>query len=194
MKIKIEDGKAHVYTPYHTDFVSKIKKIGSAKWDSYDRCWIVDETEVDVVRGIMEEIWGESDIPSASEKVAIKVTFNEEASSWRDSVYLFGIVVARATGRDSGARIGHNATLISGDIGSGGSRSNWETIIKKDTVIKLRNVPKEALSKKPEYNVTVEIIEEEKIDVVKLKEEKEKLLSRLDEINKLLEDLGGALS
>jgi hypothetical protein len=60
-------------------------------------------------------------------------------------------------------------------------------VIEAGTVIKVRNLPEAALNIKTEYDIEVERVEEEKIDRLALEQEKEKLLARLAEIEKLLE-------
>ena len=185
MKITIENERARIYTPYNAEFVSRIKNIGGRKWNASEKCWEVPKTEVNTVREYMLEIFGETDL-GTGERVTVKVTFNDDAVATCGSIVLFGKTVARATGRDSGARNGDDATLVFGKIGSGGSARYWTTEIDEGAVIKLRNVPKAALDIDTEYDVTVEILEEAEIDRNALIEERERLLARLEEINKLL--------
>lgn len=186
MEIRIENGMAKVFTPYNKDFVEKVKGIGGRKWDAASKCWMIPETEVEVVREYMMEVFGETDIPTAEEKVAVKVTFTDDAVAKCGSVVLFGKTIARAFGRDSGAKVGEDVTLISGAVGSGGSARNWTTVIEAGTVVKARNVSRTALTRETEYSVEVEEIKEAGIDRAALEEEKEKLIARLAEIERLL--------
>lgn len=186
MQITVENGMAKVFTPYNTDFVSKIKNIGGRRWDSVERCWMVPETEIGTVREYMQAVFGETDLPDDSEKVTVKVMFNRDTYEYRSGITLFGKEIARAFGRDSGARVGDDVTLISGRVKSGGSMKNWTTDIDHDTVMKIRNVSKAALDLPTNYDVTVEVIEDAEIDRKALEEEKAKLLARLAEIEKLL--------
>jgi len=55
----------------------------------------------------------------------------------RYSVDFMGVKVAVAFNRDSGARVGYNARLISGDIDSGGSRANWYCSVSQGAVFEL---------------------------------------------------------
>ena len=181
-----ENGMAKVFTPYNSDFVAKIKKIGGRKWNSAEKCWEVPETEIDTVREYMMAVYGETDKADDSEKVTVKVTFNESEWAVCDSLFLFGKAIARATGRDSGAKVGDDVTVLSGKLTSGGSARNWQTRAEDGTVIKVRNVPMAALANTNGMNVTVEIIEEKEIDRAALIAEKEKILARLAEIEKLL--------
>ena len=186
MKITVENGMAKVFTPYNATFVAKIKNIGGRKWNADERCWSVPEAEIETVRQYMMDVYGETDIPDETERVTVKVTFLEDAEALCDSVNLFGKNVARATGRDSGAKVENDVTLIDGKIRSGGSARYWKTIVEKGTIVKVRNVPKSALGIATEYEVEVEEISTPGIDRAALIAEKEKLMARLAEIEKLL--------
>lgn len=185
MKITIEAGKAKIFTQYNAEFIEKIKNIGGRRWNGADRCWEVPESEIETVRQYMTEVFGETD-QDEGERVTIKLTFNEDADAERNAVVIYGKTIARATGRDSGARVGDEATLISGSISSGGSMRNWRTTIKAGSVFKVRNIPKKALEMDTEYDITTEILQETGIDIESLLEERDRLIARLDEIGELL--------
>lgn len=53
------------------------------------------------------------------------------------AVVFMGEKVAVAFGRDSGAKVGWGARLISGDIDSGGSRGNWFCRVFEGTIFEL---------------------------------------------------------
>lgn len=187
MKIVVNNGFADIYTPYNADFVDKIKRIGGRRWNGENRCWTVPETEIDTVRQFMVDVYGESDLPDSSEYVDVRITFENDAySDYRSGIVMFGKTIARAWGRDSGAKVGDDVTIETGVCTSGGSRANWYTAIKADTVIKIRNLPKKALEKGCDYDVTIEVIKENGINKEALLAEKEKLVLRLSEIEKLL--------
>ena len=184
MKITIMDnGKAAIKTPYNADFVKKIKQIGGAKWDG--EAWIVPATEVDIVRGYMREVYGETDVPSG-DRVTVDVTFVETAYADRASIFLFGREVCRAHGRDSGAKVCEGVTILSGTIGSGGSRVNWDTRIEKGTVVRIRDLPREVLNMDVKYKIEYKVLDDKPIDREALEKEKTQLLARIAEIDKLL--------
>lgn len=69
---------------------------------------------------------------------------------------------------------------------SGGSVKNWESIVEKGSVVILSNVNKNIYEKEStEYDITVEVLETE-INKQELLSEKERLLKRVAEIDKLL--------
>lgn len=186
MEIKVNNGIARVYTPYNPDFVKAIKKIGGAKWDREKRCWAVPESAVDAAREIMKNVYGYNDnTPNETVKVRVKVI--NELNEWGSDVVLFGKVLSHATGRDSGARIGDDVVYIKGGATSGGSAKNWDSEVKAGSEIILSNVNKNLYDNaEPNEDIVVELITET-VDKAKLIEEKERLLKRIEEINKMLQ-------
>lgn len=182
MKIDIENGKAYVYTPYNQEFVKAIKKVGGAKWNG--EAWVVPEVAVSAVREIMLNIYGETDIDHGT-NVDIKITFLESFSKDKKGITLFGKTIATATGRNSGARIGDDVAFIKGSPYSGGSVKNWSTDIPKDSICMVYNVPQNMIESEDVEGLEVEIIRNE-ASIEDLKREKERLLLRIAEIDKLL--------
>lgn len=99
MEIKCSNGEAHVFTPYNKEFITRIKKIGGARWNSSLSCWIVPENCIGMVREFMQEIYGFSDV-SENETVNIKVIFNCTVEEKCSSIIMFGKTIARAFDRD----------------------------------------------------------------------------------------------
>ena len=169
------------------NFVQKIKKIRCAAWNG--SAWTVDADFVPAVREIAKSIYGYDDTEEV-EAVTLRITFMQDKEVYHDDIRLFGKTIASAYGRDSGAKLGKDAVLIKGNACSGGSVKNWRTIIVAESVILLNNVPRQMYEKKkgvydPE-EIKIEIVENDKIDINKLKEEKERLLKRIAEIDKVL--------
>ena len=183
-EIKIDDGKAKVFTPYNAEFVSRIKLLGG-RWNASKKCWTVSDFKVDDVRAAMRNIYGQDDSPVA-ETVDVILTFDKEVSEWHAPVTILGRTIATAWGRDSGARMGDEVMFLEGKPKSGGSVKNWYTEIPEGCVVKLPKLPKTAVTEceLPE-GVTMQVLGEE-IDRDALIAEKEKLLARLAEIEKLV--------
>lgn len=183
-EIKVNDGKAFVYTPYNAEFVSKIKLLGG-RWNPSEKCWTVAEFKVDDVRSTMRSIYGRDDQPVA-ETVDVILTFTAEVSEWHAPVTILGRTIATAWGRDSGARMGDEVMFLEGKPESGGSVKNWHTIVPSGSVVKLPQLPKTATEECELPNgVTMQIIGGD-IDRDALIAEKEKLLARLAEIDAIL--------
>lgn len=186
MKITVKEGKAYISTPYNKDFVAKIKQIGGAKWNAESRCWMIPESEIDTARKYMQEVYGETDLPAEGERVTVDVTFLQTEWEVCESISLFGKVVVRAWGRDSGAKVCEDVTLVDGRIGSGGSVKNWRTTIYEGAVLRIRNIPRAALQIENPYHIKVEEVQKDGIDREALMIEREKLMARLAEIEALL--------
>lgn len=189
MKIEIENGKAKLFTPYNPIFVSKIKGIGSAKWNRDDKCWTVPEDNIEEAREIMRSAYGAAD-DDVAETVKVKVTVLE--CVWADCrpYTLMGKVLSKAYGRDSDAKPGEDVAYISGYCRSGGSAKNWESQVDKGSVIVLNNVNKTLYEKyleSPSEDLKVELMESKK-NKEELLKEKTQLLERLEEIEKELNE------
>lgn len=182
MKIRIEDGRAHVYTPYNKDFVKAIKGIGGAKWNG--KAWVVPENTVDAVREIMQDVYGETDI-SVTDKVEIKITFTDDVFAHNSAVTMFGKTIAKAFSRDSGAKVGDDVAFIKGAPKSAGSAKNWGTEVPQGSACVVSNVPRAMLERELPENIEIEVLEQS-VDKKALAEERERLLARIAEIDKLL--------
>ena len=69
-------------------------------------------------------------------KIKLRITALED-NHRRFAVIFMNVKLAVAFGRDSGARVGYGARLISGDIGSGGSRVNWYCSVSEGAIFEL---------------------------------------------------------
>lgn len=188
MKIVIEYEQALLYTPYNADFVRRIKSIGGARWDAKNRVWRIPATAVDQARQIMREVYGECDLPDDIKRVTVKLTFGKDVIADQGPIIIWGKTIASAFSRDSGARIGQDVVFLKGEPNSGGSRNSWNTYIDAGSVVQVNNVPETMLSEALPDGVTYEIISDSATPSKEaLLAEKERLLSRLKEIEKMLE-------
>lgn len=187
IEVKIRDDKAMLYTPYNPEFVKRIKKFSDARWNSGEKCWTIDESNLDAARVIMKEIYGYAD-NEINEKVTLKIHVKESVSKKHGDVILFGKILSHATGRDSGARSGSDVAYINGSAYSGGSAKNWESVVSEDSKILLHNVNKnlyEEYLENPQEEYEIEVVTDS-IDSAALKQEKELLLKRIKEIDHVL--------
>lgn len=187
IEVKIRDDKAMLYTPYNPEFVKRIKKFSDARWNSGEKCWTIDESNLDAARVIMKEIYGYAD-NEINEKVTLKIHVKESVSKKHGDVILFGKILSHATGRDSGARSGSDVAYIHGSAYSDGSAKNWESVVSEDSEILLHNVNKnlyEEYLENPQEEYEIEVVTDN-IDSAALKQEKELLLKRIKEIDHVL--------
>lgn len=70
------------------------------------------------------------------ETIKLRITAKED-NCRKFAVIFMNKKVAVAFGRDSGAKIGYDARMISGNISSGGSRINWHCKVAAGSVFEL---------------------------------------------------------
>ena len=194
MNIRIENtGKISLlYTPYNAEFVAAVKNIGGARWNREYRAWAIPTDAVEQAREIMRRVYGACDLPEHQPMVSIRLTFDSDVSELRAPITIFGKTIASAQGRDSGARTGEDVAFTQGSPQSGGSVKNWRTVIPAGCVVILHNVPQGALDMPLPDGVSAEMIEQEQSKTALL-DEKDKLLARLAEIERLLKDQEGPI-
>lgn len=191
-KITIANGMAQIKTPYNANFVAKIKMVGGAKWDAEKRRWTVPETAVPAVREIMRNVYGRDDLIEG-ETVSVRLTFAETLERTTTSVIIMGHTISRAYGRDSGANPGDGVSFVRGECFSGGSMRNWSSGVKGGSVVIVDKVPVSLYEREKDNlprGVTCEIVENDcPTSRIQLEEEKSRLLARIAEIDKMLEQL-----
>lgn len=183
-EITIDNGRAKIYTPYNAEFVARIKLL-SGRWNASDRCWSVPESALEDVRDAMRAIYGRDDRPVA-DTVNVILRFGGSVNAHCSAVTLLGRTIARAWGRDSGAKPGDGVMFLEGEPDSSGSMRNWYTVVPQGCVVKLLDVPRAAIDQAelPE-SVTLEIVGAT-IDRAALEAEKARLLARIAEIDAAL--------
>lgn len=164
IRVEIKNGKANLYTPYNADFVKAVKTMGGARWDSTSRCWTISEDMLPQARKIMMYVYGYTD-EKQGETITVKATFAKDVWEECDSVVILGKTVARAYGRDTGAKPGEDVLFLEGAPTSGGSARHWCSIVPAGSVVTLYHVSKALYEAKKDSlpeGVTVEVIEEGK--------------------------------
>lgn len=129
--VKIEEkGRIKVVSPYNGILVSKFRNLrGQFK----DGAWFFDDTLEEYVKEALLQVFG-YDGTTIPDYCTLKITgFSKSATT--DAVLLFGRTIAKAYGRDSGAKLGDDIVLITGDCGSGGSVKNWSTYVSDATLL-----------------------------------------------------------
>jgi hypothetical protein len=96
------------------------------------------ENGVWIFPGFVADEVEELDYIYNSKEVIVELTAIEEIYASRDALQVAGYQIAKATGRDSGAKMSADVALISGKVSSGGSMKNWATIIDANSTIKMK--------------------------------------------------------
>lgn len=120
---------------YNSKLVTKCRDLGG-RWSAEADCW--------VFRDIVEDRVEQLDEIYNSPLIAIEITALSDIDGEKGPVTFCGYTIARAYGRDSGAKLGDGVSLMSGSIDSGGSVKNWKTSINEGAVFRLY-IPEELL-------------------------------------------------
>ena len=136
---EISDSRIAIASPYAPEFVAGIKRLGG-RWDPDGKVWIINSSERKEVEALLADVYGWMP-PHVAEMVGtqtIVITARHNIVARRDGIRVAGQTIARAHGRDSGARLGPGVVQVAGkDPLSGGSMKNWETIIPEGTRFRL---------------------------------------------------------
>lgn len=141
IKLEVEGGKVKTTSPYNSDFVTKARGLKGA-WG--DGKWAFNISVLEHVKNAMLECYGVTGEHPYETVVLIVKNLNDYAR--REGFELFGRSIAKAYGRDSGAKAQEDIFLVKGEFTSGGSVKNWQTVIKNAT-FEIHNFPKAALGR-----------------------------------------------
>lgn len=126
MKIhtRIENGKVFVTSPYNLCFVSKARNL-QGRWDN--GAWVFPEAIADHVKNAVRDCYG---VDGTSEyETCILLVRGYRGHQYTGGVELFGRPIAKAFGRDSGAKLSEGIIMLEGSAESGGSVKNWSTVV-----------------------------------------------------------------
>jgi hypothetical protein len=113
---------------YNLELTEKCRKLGGL-WDGVTSAW--------VFSGMVEDKVEELDYLYNSAFKSYEIKFDEETFADCGPIQLCGVVLAKATGRDSGVKHGERVAFIDGDFRSGGSAKNWCTIASEGAVLRV---------------------------------------------------------
>lgn len=189
MQIKTTPTAVLVTAPYNPAFIADAKRIGG-RWSA--PAWMFDIRDEDRVRELCMEHYGE-DGRAPTETKTVRVTFAQGLRGEQDAARFCGREIARARGRDTGARLGKGVVILDGKIGSGGSVKNWLTVVSEGTTVLIRDVPApmvermlaEAADSRGDITAAIED-EVAPIDRSALMQERERLYARIAEIDALI--------
>ncbi|HDU8572077.1 hypothetical protein [Vibrio parahaemolyticus] len=143
-----ESGFITLTSTYNTYLVDKCRALGG-QWDKSSECW--------VFSGLIEEKVDELACVFNSHLVPVEVTINDDYDVYEEKGTLccLGYPIARAFGRDSGARVEEGVGVVAGGFTSCGSKKNWVTQAKSGTVFRIEVAEKvltHFAEKEPHYH------------------------------------------
>ncbi len=175
-----------VVAPYNPAFITAAKSDLGAKWNS--SAWTFDLRDEAEAMELVRKFYGWN--PGMA-LVSVRVLFDEEKRASQGPFVLLGRVLASATGRDSGAKLGDGVRLRAGGVSSGGSMKNWLTRIDEGTELVVHDVPEGMARNYVEgilhrEGVRVELLHAAPpVDTTALIVERGHLMTRISEIDKL---------
>ena len=132
-----ENYQIRVKTPYNAGFVSKARNLRGS-WHKKTEEWVFDDSIEEYVKAALIQFYGTTG-EGVVETCTLLIT---DFSAWERTgpVDLFGRTIARAFGRDSGAKLADDIIWIDGKYKSGGSVKNWCTEVENAT-FEIQNFP-----------------------------------------------------
>lgn len=185
--VHVDDKEINVRGPYNWGFVRGAKKL-AGKWQASQKSWTFDVRVEGLVRALCMRWYG-SDGATIPDLVDVRLTYPDGRRALQSPVVVYGRIVASATGRDSGARLGEGVVLAQGGVTSSGSWANWQTYIKPETVLLMHDVPRGLVESEGAKDAIVEIIARNAnvvSDHVALSAERSRLWARIVEIDAVL--------
>ncbi|MFN3802464.1 FlxA-like family protein [Belliella pelovolcani] len=185
IKLEIIGDKVKVITPYHADFVNSCRRL---RGRFSEGAWWFDDSVLEYVREAMMDFFNTTGEISFEEVSLLVKNYSEYGD--RAPVTLFGRIIAKAFGRDSGARLGDDIVLIKGEINSGGSVKRWSTRVMEAT-FEIQRFPKPA-TELPEVK---KAIEEGWVELIERKKKRpaEDIQAEIDQLEERIAQLKAEL-
>lgn len=183
-----ENFTIRVKTPYNKDFVNKARNL-KGEWEAKEEEWVFDDSIEEYVKNALIKCYGTTgEEPVKTCSLLVKEV---EEDVYGGPVELFGRRIAKAWGRDSGARLSEGIVWISGSYSSGGSVKNWRTSLNKGTFI-IQNFP----LPRTEFPDVQEAIAEGwcEIKTEKKRRSKEEIQSEIEKYEVILTELKNELN
>ena len=139
VEIVVEGESVRATAPFDAGFVKGARAL-AGNWEG--DAWRFPASQEGRVRELCRMVYGTDGSPV--ETVTLRVRVTRDIRIQRDSFRLCGRVIAWATGRDSGARLGDGIVHLAGGIGSGGSRQYWTTEVGAGAEFEMLDLPRPA--------------------------------------------------
>lgn len=193
--IKINDldnGKIEVISPYNTSFVKKARML-KGNWNG--KGWEFKREYEDIVKSHLMDIYGDDGSPTPKCIVRVNLSKLSEinySQLWDDEVRMFGRTLVIRQHKNLTPLLDKTVVLVKGGFSnSGGSRNNPRLNFYDNTILQIDDVPEHLYIKilneydlKDDNDIIYRV--DNKNNIYKLKEEKERLLKRLSEIDDIL--------
>ena len=188
----LDDGKIEVISPYNASFVKKARML-KGNWNG--KGWEFKKEYEDIVKSHLMDIYGDDGSPAPKCIVRVNLSKLSEinySQLWDDEVRMFGRTLVIRQHKNLTPLLDKTVVLVKGGFSnSGGSRNNPNLKFYDNTILQIDDVPEHLYIKllneydlKDDNDIIYRVDNKNNID--KLKEEKERLLKRLSEIDDIL--------
>lgn len=180
-----KEGLLKATTPYNKEFVSFARMRGG-KWSDGEKVWMFDPRDEFAVRSALIDIFGTDDYESC-QKVTVQV-YLDHFNTDREFI-LFGLTLLYRSESYSYVKMHPNVVVVSGGFPKeGGSRRHPKISPEPGTIIEVRDIPRDiAIRTWAKNKEGIRILGDAGIE--SLKTEKQALLERIAQIDKLLAEL-----
>lgn len=177
-------------SPYNRDMPAEARRIGG-RWNPTLRAWEFDIRDHDKVERLAAKYYGYT--PSDTGRtVTIRINAYEYVpDDYRryNEIVLAGRIIGRRPSRDSDVRLARNVILHSGAFADRGGSRNSPCIIgdnndQPEPVLEIRDLPAGTLELLDREGKHYELVEGDPMQA--LREERERLMQRVNEIDRLL--------
>ena len=175
------DGKITVVSPYNSIFVAEARRLGG-KFQQEQ--WIFDARDESAVREACYRCYGDDGI--RLHQVDIRITAPKGLFADKAPISILGRTVARAFGRDSGAKVGDGVVIEAGGFSSGGSAKNWGTRAEAGTTLILRDISAQLVKEYSGDDLVIEVLAERK--EVRVDDDRRPLVDLMAEAEQLTEE------
>jgi len=186
IKIETEGSKIYVTAPFNREANADYRQL-QGRWDAGRRVWTFAGRDIDNVRGALRRHFGRDDRPTELVDVRLRWEDGEVIENDESEVVWGGRVILSRRYRDAAVRLGDNVVKISGGFYERAGSMKYPAIgeARGETVIEVRGVPADHQDIR-ESDATV--VDSGAIDKQALREERARLLARIEEIDKLLSE------
>lgn len=180
-----------VKAPFSSIFNRKAKKL-NGKWDNSTRTWKFSSKNLHRVKELCLETYG--DDGNGYEPITLQVNLSQGSFKRGNTICIGGIQLCNRPYKNNPVMLSKNVIVVKGDFLSWGGSCNYPEVTwddKEELILEVEKFPKSILDNLDEEDkIGITIVEDERTENREfLLKEKERLLIRIAEIDKLLEDM-----
>jgi hypothetical protein len=189
VKVSVSSGGVVVCSPYCKEFVDFARMRGGT-WSDSLKAWMFDARDEIAVRSTLVDVYGTDDY-EACQKCDLRVNISEIYDTERSSRITFSGWPVVERSKFDRLRLAEGVIVVSGGFAESGyisRREGYKICAQDDTVVEVRGLPLLAAQRFVEkYPEHAEIVSD--VNLEQLRSERAALVSRLEELDHLIETL-----